>query len=69
LSFRYNSLKAAKALMHHGADPSVQCNNGTTPLHLVARHGSQSLAELLLSDPRASVNTVCHGGLSPFHLA
>ncbi|XP_032238212.2 transient receptor potential cation channel subfamily A member 1 [Nematostella vectensis] len=69
IAVRYNSLKAAKALMHHGADPSVQCNNGTTPLHLVARHGSQSLAELLLSDPRASVNTVCHGGLSPFHLA
>lgn len=44
-------------LLHHGADPNITDQTGTTPLHLASELGSVSLIEFLLEEG-ANVNVI-----------
>ncbi|KAJ8675695.1 hypothetical protein QAD02_011481 [Eretmocerus hayati] len=59
-----------KLLLDHGADPTIQDNNGETPLHLADRHGFEEIRDLLLLDERvAKNNLISKYGRSHFHIA
>ncbi len=46
---RHNTSKVVKALLHHGADISVESYSGQTPLHLAAEGGAVESAKILLN--------------------
>lgn len=66
-------LELAQLLIDSGANVNAKAPNGTTPLHVAARHTAVQLVELLLAngaDPNAKVNTDMMGGESsstPLH--
>jgi len=52
----------ASHLLHHGANPNLGDEDGTTPLHLASELGILSLIETLVEEGGASVNAIDNEG-------
>jgi hypothetical protein len=63
-----NSPRVVKALLQHGAAPTVRDTSGWTPLHWAALHGNVESVRLLI-EARAEVNARDNEGHTPMYWA
>ncbi len=56
-------------LLQKGVPPTPKNNAGRTPLHMMCRHHTSNLIEVLQSDIGAGVNVGDNDGIRPIHLA
>jgi ankyrin repeat protein len=61
-------LPVAEALLAAGADPNMQDNRGSPPLHYATRGNSKELARLLLAN-KAGINLADNDGMTSLHWA
>ena len=68
--FRYNGLSTVvDVLLPRGADPNLQGENGSLPLHLAARRGNEEIVKVLLYQPMVHVDAKDDSGKTALHLA
>jgi len=63
-----DKLQAVKYLLEHGADPSLQANNGWNVLHFASQGGNPEIIELILSHV-PSIDSITKEGVTPLMVA
>ena len=69
MACKQGHLSVCKLLLHHGADPKLRTEDGSTPLLLAAATGSQTLVEFLLDICVAEINEGNEDGFTPLDIA
>lgn len=55
--------------MEHDADPSIQCANGSTPLHVASERGFFEIMQLFCAKRADLIYSQDEEGLTPLHIA
>mmetsp|Transcript_4686 Transcript_4686/g.3942 ORF Transcript_4686/g.3942 Transcript_4686/m.3942 type:complete len:132 (+) Transcript_4686:247-642(+) len=63
------NLSVAKFLLENGADPSILCVNGSTPLHICSERDFKDILELLCMKRQDLVYAQDEEGNTPLHIA
>ena len=64
----HDKLQAAKYLLKHGADPSLQSNKGCNVLHFASQGGNPEVIELILGHV-PSIDSITKEGVTPLMIA
>ena len=69
MACKQGHLSVCQLLLHHGADPKLRTEDGSTPLMLAAATGCHGLVEFLLGVCSAHINERNEDGFTPLDIA